>query len=148
MDPQADKVPVGREPLLRGGSPCRDIKLEHIAVAALPDLCRLLCYGRGERDRGTLEIADREIRLPRHQLHDEDLVVRPSPVQVQERARFIARCLKMWQEVRFRLLCEPTRIRHQVGELGEVSGECLPRSDATTTFVDIPTLPDHAPIVA
>jgi hypothetical protein len=54
----------------------------------------------------------------------------------------------MWQEVRFRLLCEPTRIRHQVGELGKVSGECLSRSDATTAFVDFPTLPDHARIVA
>jgi hypothetical protein len=29
-----------------------------------------------------------------------------------------------------------------------VSGECLSRSDATTAFVDIPTLPDHARIVA
>jgi hypothetical protein len=54
----------------------------------------------------------------------------------------------MWQEVRCRLLCEPTRIRHQVGELGKVSGECLSRSDATTAFVDIPTLTDHARIVA
>jgi hypothetical protein len=54
----------------------------------------------------------------------------------------------MWQEVRFRLLCDPTRIRHQVRELCEVSDERLSRSDATTAFVGIPAPPYHAPIIA
>ena len=52
-DSQADKVPVKREARLRGGSPGGDIKLEHIAVTALPNVCRLLGNRRGERDRGT-----------------------------------------------------------------------------------------------
>ena len=86
---------MGRKPRLRGGGPCGDIELEDIAVTALPDMCRLFRYRRGEHDRGPPKIADRALRLPRRQLDDEDLVVRPSPVQVQERARFVARCLKM-----------------------------------------------------
>ena len=67
---------------------------------------------------------------------------------MQERARFVACCLEMCQEVRLRLLCDPTRVRHQVGELSKMSGERLSRDDAMTAFVEIPTPPTHALIVA
>jgi hypothetical protein len=60
------------------------MSLEHIAVTALPNVCRLLGYRRRERDRGTPDMADREPWLRRRQLDDEDLAVRPRLVQMQE----------------------------------------------------------------
>jgi hypothetical protein len=109
---------------------------------------RLLRDRRGERDRGTPDVADRELQLRRRELDDENLVVGPSPVQMEERSRFVARSLKMWQEMCFRVFRDPTRVRHQFGELDQVSGKRLSRSDPTTAFVFIPTPPGHAPIVA
>ena len=142
-------MPVGSEPSLRGGSPGGDIELEHIAITALTDMGGLLGYRCGQRDGGTPKIADGAVRLARPQLDDEDLPVRPGSFQVQQRAGFAARCFEVWQEMRFRLLRDPTRIRHQMGELGKVSGECLSRGHATTAFVVVPAFPDfHPPIVA
>ena len=60
----------------------------------------------------------------------------------------MSKCSKMWQEMFFRVLRDPTRVSHQVGELGKVSRERPSGGDATTAFVVIPTPPDHAPIVA
>jgi hypothetical protein len=109
---------VRLEPRLRGSGPGSDIELEHITVSPLPEVCRLLRDRCGERDRGTPDAADRELRLRRRELDDEDLAVRPSLVQPKERSRFVARSLKMWQEMCFRVFRDPTRVRHQFGELG------------------------------
>jgi hypothetical protein len=136
---------VGREPSLGGGGPRSDVELEHIAVTALTDVRRLLCAGCGERDGGTPELADRALRLPRRQLYDEDPAVRSSLLEVQERVGFGAGCLEMRQQVHLGFLRDPTGIRHEVAELGKVSGECLTRRDATTAFVVLPTLPGHIP---
>src|SRR6185437_11136657 len=87
-DTQADEVSVGREPRLGGGGSGGDIELEQVAVTALPDVGRLLCDGCSERHGGTPKIADGALRLPRLQVHDEDLSFRRSPLQAQERVRF------------------------------------------------------------
>ena len=141
-------MPVRGETALRRGRPGRDVELEHVAITSLQDVCRLLGDHRDERDRGTPDLANRALRIPCRQLHDEDLVFRPSRIQAQQRARFVARLGETRQEVRFRLLGDPARIGHQVGELGNVRGECRSRGDTMTSFVEIPAHSCHGPIVA
>ena len=111
-------------------------------------MCRLLGDHRDEGDRGPPDLANRALRIPCRQLHDEDLVFRPSRIQAQQRARFVARLGKVRQEVFFRQLGDPARIGHQVGELGKVRDECRSRGDTMTSFVEIPGPRAIDPIVA
>jgi hypothetical protein len=53
-----------REPCVTG-STRSDIELEDVAVTPLADVRRLLRYRGGERDRGTPQFADGEVRFRR-----------------------------------------------------------------------------------
>ena len=113
------------------------------------ELCRLLCYGSSERDRGTARrIADRKrpgfsVVSPTTKILSSDQVpsrCRSEPGSSHAASRCGRRCASGSS------VSQPGS-RHQVGELGKVSGECLPkrRHDHARRY---PNAPDHAPIVA